>query len=358
MFAVRTISAQTLRTEDIPAPTAGPGQALVRVHHATLCGTDLHIFEDDYTTQLPLIQGHELSAVVESLGEGVGTLAVGDRVAIDPLSSCGECAACLQGRGNVCPHLAVLGCYGDGGFVEFLAVDAERLHLVPDELPLELAAVAEPTAISLEAVTRGRATAGETALVLGAGPIGLLATLAMRDLGLTVIAADTVPDRLDLARDFGAQHTLLIDPTRPFPADELQALLDRAGSPDGPPLVIEATGVPSSLTNALHAVAPAGRVVQVGISTRPTDFPLHLLAFKEVDLLGSRNSQGLIPQALELIGRHQGTVRSLLTHRFGLENLAEAFAALRSPQEKVGKILIDLPQPTQAAGVNEQEATA
>lgn len=339
MLAVRTVSAQQLDYVDVPAPQPAEGQALVRVQHATLCGTDLHIFEDDYTSELPLIQGHELSGTVVQAGpEGPQE---GERVAIDPLIACGECAACRKGRENVCPHLQVLGCYCDGGFVELLAVDARRLHRLPDSLALELGAVAEPTAISLEAVTRGRAAAGETVLVLGSGPIGLLATLALKDLGATVIAADTVADRLELARDFGAEHILLIDPAVAFPAEEL-AMMTASTAPDGPELVIEATGLPSSLLNALHAVAPAGRVVQVGISTRPVDFPLNLLPFKEIDLLGSRNSQGLIPGALALIDRHQETVRSLLTHRFGIRDLASAFATLADRDQKVGKILVDV----------------
>jgi L-gulonate 5-dehydrogenase len=193
----------------------------------------------------------------------------------------------------------------------------------------------------MEPVRRGRATAGETALVLGAGPIGLLATLAMHDLGLTVVTADTVADRLGIARDFGADHTLLIDPSAEFPVAELAAAIGPQ-APHGPQLVIEATGVPSSQLNAINAVAPAGRVVQVGISTKPAAFPMNLLPFKEVDLLGSRNSQGLIPEALELISRHPDTVGSLLTHRFGLHELAKAFETMRDTSQRVGKILIDV----------------
>ncbi|WP_291279256.1 alcohol dehydrogenase catalytic domain-containing protein [Galactobacter sp.] len=347
---MRTVSAKTIREEELPKPVPGPGQALVRIDHVTLCGTDLHIWEDDYTTELPLIQGHELSGTITELVPGSGSreaLAEGVRVAIDPLDTCGECQACRRGRGNVCPHLTVLGCYGDGGFAEYVVVPQERLYPIPDSLPSDLAPVAEPIAISLEAVTRGRATGEDTVLVLGAGPIGLLATLALHDLGATVVTADTLPGRLELAKRFGADHTLLIDPTQDFPAETLAGYIgDRAA--DGPELVIEATGVPSSLTNAIRAVAPAGRVVQVGISTRPTNFPLNLVPFKEVDILGSRNSQGLIPQALELIARHQDTVRSLLTHRFRIRDLESAFATLGDPSQNVGKILIDM-HPEEAA---------
>lgn len=341
---MRTVSAKTIREEELPMPVPGPGQALVRIDYVTLCGTDLHIWEDDYTTELPLIQGHELSGIITEVVPGDGGsegLSAGVRVAIDPLDTCGKCQACKRGRGNVCPHLTVLGCYGDGGFAEYVVVPQERLYPIPDSLPSDLAPVAEPIAISLEAVIRGRATGDDTVLVLGAGPIGLLATLALHDLGATVVTADTLPGRLELAKRFGADHTLLIDPTQDFPAETLAGYIgERAAG--GPELVIEATGVPSSLTNAIRAVAPAGRVVQVGISTRPTNFPLNLVPFKEVDILGSRNSQGLIPQALELIGRHQDTVRSLLTHRFGIRDLDAAFATLGDPGQDVGKILIDM----------------
>jgi L-gulonate 5-dehydrogenase len=360
VFAMRTVSAKTIRKEELPTPVPGPGQALVRIDHVTLCGTDLHIWEDDYTTELPLIQGHELAGTVTQVvpgPDGAPALDEGVRVAIDPLDTCGECQACRRGRGNVCPQLTVLGCYGDGGFAEYVVVPVERLHPVPDGLPSELAAVAEPIAISLEAVTRGRATGDDVVLVLGAGPIGLLATLALHDVGATVVTADTLPNRLELARRFGADHTLLIDPAQDFPAETLAGYIG-GQAPDGPDLVIEATGVPSSLTNAIRAVAPAGRVVQVGISTRPTNFPLNLVPFKEVDIMGSRNSQGLIPQALELIGRHQDTVRSLLTHRFAVEDLDTAFATLADPSQEVGKILIDMPSGQSGARTENSEAIA
>lgn len=341
MRAVRTVGAGELEYVELPRPSVGAGEALVQIEYVTLCGTDLHIFHDEYASELPLIQGHELSGTVVATAPDVDRVRVGDRVAIDPLINCGDCAACRQGRGNVCPHQQVLGCYCDGGFSEYLAVSARKVHRIPDLLATELGAVAEPTAISLEAVRRGRAAAGETALVLGAGPIGLLATLILRDVGLTVVAADTLPHRLSMAREFGASHTLLIDPNDAFPSAELAAAIGGT-APNGPQLVIEATGIPSSQENAMYAVAPAGRVVQVGISTQQTQFPLSLLPFKEIDLLGSRNSQGLIPEALEIIPRYPETVRNLITHSFGSRELGTAFTVMADPTQRVGKILINM----------------
>ena len=343
MLAVRTIAAETLEYADVPQPKLVPGSALVRIEHVTLCGTDLHIWEDDYTSELPLIQGHELAGTVIDVAPDVDRVTIDDRVAIDPLISCGECRACRAGRGNVCPRLTVFGCYSDGGLVEVLRVDAPKLHRIPAGVPTDLGAIAEPTAIALQAVARGRATAEDTALVLGVGPIGLLATLALHDLGARVVAADTDADRLELAREFGADDTILVAPDEAFPGATGAAALHRLSGDDGPSLVIEATGVPASLENGLRVVAAGGRVVQVGISTRPTGFPLNLLAFKEVDLLGSRNSTGLIPDALQLIGRHPDRVRNLITHRFPAEQLDLAFHTMRDRSQRVGKILIDMP---------------
>lgn len=343
MLAVRTVSKETLEYADVPEPELSPGQAIVQIEHLTLCGTDLHIWEDDYASELPLIQGHELAGTVVQVAPGTDRVQVGDRVAIDPLISCGECRACRSGRANVCSKLVVFGCYCDGGLVERIAVDTEKLHLIPDGMPTDLAPVAEPTAISLQAVTRGRATADDTVLVIGAGPIGLLATLALKDLGAQVIVADVVADRLAMAREFGATDTITVTPGEAFPGPDGAAIIERLTDGEGPSLVIEATGVPESLENALRTVAAAGRVVQVGISVRPTGFPLNLLAFKEVDLLGSRNSTGLIPDALKLISRHPDTVRSLVTHRFPVSDLGTAFETMRDRTQRVGKILIDMP---------------
>ena len=343
MLAIRTTARETIEYVDVPAPAPAPGEAIVQVAHVALCGTDLHIWEDDYASELPLVQGHELSGTIVAVADDVSTLTVGDAVVIDPLISCGECRACRRGRSNVCPGLTVLGCYTDGGLVERIAVSADRLHRVPDDVPLDLAAVAEPASIALQAVSRGRASADDVVLVLGAGPIGLLALIALADLGATVVVADVVADRLELARAFGAAETVLVDPAETFPGRSGSEALRELTEGEGPDLVIEATGVPVSLENALRTVGAGGRVVQVGISTRPTSFPLNLLAFTEVDLLGSRNSTGLIPQALELIAAYPAYVRELITHRFPAHDLDRAFRTMRDRDQRVGKILIEMP---------------
>lgn len=344
MRTARTVAKETIRYEDRPVPVPAPGEALVRVGTVTLCGTDLHIWEDDYATELPMVQGHEFCGVIEELPVPCGGFAVGDRVAVSPIRSCGSCYACSIGRTNACARMAVLGCYDvDGALTEYVAVPVATLFPVPAALPSHLAALCEPTSIAMQAVRRGRPVEGEKALVLGSGPIGLLCTLYLTSLGVEVIAADTVPERCSFAREFGAVDTVLIDPSVTFPDERQNEMLTRWAGGHGPVLVIEATGAPDSLNNALRAVATAGRVVSVGISDREVTFSMRTLPVKDVDLLGSRNSQELIGEAAELLARHPDRAELLITHRFPFDRLGAAFETMRSRTELVGKIAIDLP---------------
>ncbi|MEV5518101.1 alcohol dehydrogenase catalytic domain-containing protein [Streptomyces flaveolus] len=344
MRAACTIAKETIRYEDRPVPVPAPGQALLRIETVTLCGTDLHIWEDDYATELPMTQGHEFCGVIEELPEPHPRLAVGDRVAVSPVLPCGDCHACAIGRTNACDRMSVYGCYDvEGALTELMAVPVTNLFFIPESLPAHLASLCEPAAIAMQAVNRGRPVAGEKALVLGSGPIGLLCTLYLTSLGVEVIAADTVPERCALAREFGALDTVLIDPAVPFPDPRHTALLTTWTGGKGPSVVFEATGAPASLNNALRTVATAGRVVAVGISDRQVTFSMRTLPVKDIDLIGSRNSQDLIGEAAELLARHPRQAEALITHRFPFARVAEAFETMRSGTGTVGKVAIDMP---------------
>ncbi|MFJ4843184.1 zinc-binding dehydrogenase [Streptomyces sp. NPDC088746] len=344
MRAACTVSKETIRYEERPVPVPGPGQALLRIETVTLCGTDLHIWEDDYATELPMVQGHEFCGVIEELPDPHPGLAVGDRVAVSPILACGSCHACSIGRDNACDRMSVYGCYDvEGALTELMAVPVTKLFPVPEALPAHLASLCEPASIAMQAVNRGRPVAGEKALVLGSGPIGLLCTLYLTSLGVEVVAADTVPARCALARGFGAVDTVLIDPAVPFPAPHQTELLTTWTGGHGPSLVFEATGAPASLNNALRTVATAGRVVAVGISDREVTFSMRTLPVKDIDLLGSRNSQELIGEAAELLARHPRQAEALITHRFPFDQVAEAFETMRSATGTVGKVAVDMP---------------
>lgn len=343
MLIAETSAPEHISFLDVAAPLLKPGDALVAIHAVTLCGTDLHIYQGHFPTDYPIVQGHEMAGIVVDPG-GAPSLRAGDRVVVDPLVACGTCRACRRGHPNVCPHLSVLGCYENGGLAEVLSVPAQRLHAVPDTMPLEIAAMAEPASIALQAVSRATPQAGEVALVLGCGPIGLLAALALSDLGVTVIAADTDPARAALSRSFGSALQINVEPG--FPDDAAQALIAEFAEGGGPEIIIEATGVPVSIENAIRIVAPAGRIVQVGISTRVAQFTVKDLTDKEIELRGSRNSLGLIPAGLELLKRHPDAAAALLTHTFPLERITDAFDTMTNRDVVSGKIGILMPAHT------------
>lgn len=347
MRAAVTRARRTVEVVSAERPSPGPGEALVRVEHVTLCGTDLHIWEDDYASELPIVQGHEFAGTVVELGDplpvtGAPAIVVGARVAVSPMLYCGHCHACSVGRVNACAEMSVYGCYRDGALTDLVVVPVANLHLVPEGMAPHLAALAEPLSIAMQAVRRGRAQASEQVLVLGCGPIGLFATMYLTEQGAEVVAVDLDPARLALAKGFGASAALPVGREEAFQDSAAAAALNRLTAGQGPVLVIEATGSPASLAAAVDVVAAAGRVVQVGISEQAATLPMRAIAVKEVDLLGSRNSLDLIGEALEVLARHGDVAASLVTHRYPLERVAEAFEAMRDPAQVVGKVLIDV----------------
>ena len=356
MLTATTTAKRRIEYREVPAPVPAPGRALVRVRHVALCGTDAHIWDDDYPAGLPVIQGHEFTGIIEQIEPGASDarsgmpLEPGTAVAVSPMVYCGQCPPCLDGRFNVCESISCLGCYEDGALAELVSVPVDKLHPLPPSLPLHLGALGEPGSIALQAVNRGTPKPGETALVLGCGPIGLLATLFLAERGVKVIASDLSAERMQLARDFGAEQT--------FAAGSGAADAVAWGAAAGPTLVIEATGVPLSFETAVRLAAPTARIVQVGISARNAALSLREVPFKELEIRGSRNSLNLIPDALEIIARRQDLAARLVTHRFAFDALAEAFETMIDPEQPVGKIVIDLPAASGESAAEPQGATA
>lgn len=341
MRVASTVSPRRVVLEDRPRPVLVPGTALVRVEHVTLCGTDLHIWEGEYMNPFPIVQGHELVGRVIEVGDGDGVVAVGDRVVVSPVRSCGRCHACRAGRANVCQRVSVLGCYEDGALAELVLAPLAALHRVPDAVPTELAPLSEPASIALQAVHRGRPERGELALVIGCGPIGLIAVRALADAGVVVVAADALPSRAADATRFGATAAVVVDVAGPFPsATELATAAGDASLPIT--LVIEASGAPAAFVAAVDVAAPTARVVAVGISDRDVAIPMRTIPFKELDVLGSRNSLDRMGEGLALIAAHPVAFATLITHRYPLRRVSEAFAVLRSDAAAVRKVLVSI----------------
>lgn len=330
MRAVVTVEPHRMEVQDVPPPpTPGPGEALVRVEAVGLCGSDLHLFSGEHPySHFPNRQGHEFSGIVEAFGQDPpGRLRVGERVAVEPLRACGTCFPCRRGRANCCVRIEVLGAQVPGALVDRIVVPTATLHPVGD-LSAEQAALVEPISIGYWAVVRGDVMAGDTVVVFGAGPIGQAILLASVDRGARVLVADRIQSRLELARTLGAER--VVDVGRDRIADDVG---EWTGG-DGPAVVFEATGVPAVIRSAIDLVAPSGRVVIVGLSQQDVSLPVVEFTRKELTVLGSRNSSGIFPQAVDLVRRQRDRASLLITHRFPVERAAEAMVfALEHPAE-------------------------
>ena len=319
-------SPRSLTVGPSATPEIGPEDVLVRVALAGLCGTDYRIWSGDRPVAYPLILGHEFVGRIEAVGAGVARGRIGERVVAEPNYSCGRCPLCLEGNRNLCPRRTAIGIDVDGAFADLARLPATCCWPVADSVSDEQAVMTEPLAVVVRGVNRGTPKWGETAAVVGAGTLGLLALQVLRAAGTRVLVVSRSARRFDLARDLGADETHLV-------ADgPLEAVARRVSGREGVDLVVETAGTAEAVNHALALVRPGGRVVLTGLPHEPTTLSFFPVVRHEITIVGSMIYQGEFPEALRLL--EQGRVRTapLLTHRFDLAALDAAFAAHRAPE--------------------------
>jgi 2-desacetyl-2-hydroxyethyl bacteriochlorophyllide A dehydrogenase len=323
-------------TEEPEAP--GPAEALVRVHRVGICGTDLHAFrgKQPFFTY-PRILGHELGVEVMALGAADGgTIAVGDRCAVEPYLNCGACIACRRGKPNCCTRLQVLGVHTDGGMREYIVVPVAKLHK-SETLTLDQLALVETLGIGAHAVQRAALAPAETVLVIGAGPIGLSVVPFAQAAGARVIVKDVNPQRLAFVREqFGVEHTILGD------SDATIAALTELTDSDLPTAVLDATGNPQSMMETFNYVAPGGRIVFVGLF--PGDVTFHDPNFhrREISLHASRNSTPEdFTRIIGLLESGKVDTTPWITHRIASDDLPSLFPSLLLPESGVLKAVVE-----------------
>jgi threonine dehydrogenase-like Zn-dependent dehydrogenase len=325
---------------DVPEPPApGPGEVIVSPDAVGICGSDFHFFSGELQifeeSPYPRIQGHEFTGTIDQLGpETSGRLSMGDRVSILPLSSCGECYPCRVGRGNVCDNFSLIGIHTDGGLQEKLCVPESQVFAISTAEPA-VAALAEPFSIGVRTIHRARVADGERVVVLGAGPIGQASHLLARERGATTLLVDRLQSRLDLGEATGAEGLLWED------GDQVVAACREWSGGEGPPLVIDATGVPDPIRAAVDMVASAGRVTVVGMSGEEVPLRIGTFTEKEVDLLGvSCCGPEEFADAVRFVESNEAKLAPLISRRFALERAPEALAyAMENPAE-VMKVVI------------------
>ncbi|OLC17621.1 MAG: hypothetical protein AUH29_01420, partial [Candidatus Rokubacteria bacterium 13_1_40CM_69_27] len=314
-----------LRVQPAPEPQAGSDEVVVRVVAAGLCGTDYRIWTGFRTVSYPRIMGHEFVGVVEAVGPGVTRLGRGLRVAVEPNYSCGRCPLCKEGNRNLCLERTAVGIDVDGGFAELVRLPSRCCWPVPSGLADEDVLLTEPLAVVTRAVNRGGPRAGEAAAVVGGGTLGLLAVQVLRARGARVLLVGRSTRRFELARQLGAEETHSVRD------GALEATARRFSAREGLDLVVETAGTPEAVEHALALVRPGGRVVLTGLPHAATSVAFFSVVRREITITGSMIYQDEFPEALRLVQMGQVSTSPLITHRFSLDAIGEAFVAHRDP---------------------------
>jgi len=329
-----------LEIAETPLPAVGPDEVLVRVEACGICGSDVHGFDGSSGRRIPpIVMGHEAAGTVEAAGANVQGYAKGDRVTFDSTVYCGHCAYCKRGEVNLCDNRQVIGVScGDyrrhGAFAEYVAVPQRILYHLPASVSFDEAAMLEAAAVALHAVRVSDVRGGETALVLGAGMIGLLTLQAARAAGCKrVLIADLDPTRLELARRVGAEETVVAGP------DLVQKVLELTGG-QGVDLALEAVGRNATVAAAVDATRKGGTVTLIGNITPEVTLPLQKVVSRQIRLQGSCASSGEFPQAIDLIASGQMQVRPLITAVASLEEGPRWFERLHAGEPNLMKVIL------------------
>ena len=277
---------------EFPEPQAGPGQVVIQVEAAGMCGTDLHIYHDEFPIDPPVIMGHEVAGVVAQVGLGVTGMLPGDRVTSETyFSVCGWCTHCRDGFPNLCLQRRSIGSKENGAFTRYLLVPAHNVHHLPDGVDLRTGALTEPLACCVHALELTRVEPGETAVISGPGAIGLMTMQVVKAAGARVVVLGTSADqsRLDMARQLGAD--LILDVQHSDPASVVQDLTGGLGAD----VVFECAGAGPSAQTCLELVRRRGRYAQVGLFGKPVLWDLEQVCYKELRVSGSNAT---VPSAL------------------------------------------------------------
>lgn len=329
-----------LELTDIAVPEPATDEVLIRVAACGICGSDVHGYDGSSGRRIPpIVMGHEAAGTVAAVGKAASGLTKGARVTFDSTVYCGECAPCSRGEVNLCDHRQVLGVScGDyrraGAFAEFVVVPARIVHRLPDNLSFSEAAMLEAVAVALHAVSLVPVPAGSTALVVGAGTIGLLLQQALRVAGCSrVYVADVDATRLQLSRDLGATGVLSA-------TSELIAQILQLTNGAGVDIAVEAVGKSETVNTAIDSVRKGGSIVLVGNISPEAALPLQKVVTRQIRLQGSCASAGEYPKAIELLSTGAIRVKPLITAVAPLDEGPRWFERLYAREPNLMKVVL------------------
>lgn len=328
---------ETIDIAYLERPIPGPGEALVKVAYAGICGTDIMIYLGKHSrAKPPLVMSHEFAGIVVEAGESL--FAADTPIVVNPLLSCGTCYACRNGLAHVCSTLKLVGIDRDGGFAEYVTVPLHTLRPLPASLPLLQAALIEPLAVGVHAVRASELRVGDTTAILGAGPIGIMTAQVARLAGAqTVFVSERSPRRLAIARELGFE---VIDTTT---QSVVETIMD-ATNGVGLPVVFETAGVQATIAESAKIVRPGGEILQVGMPKTPPVVDVTALLFREIKMTPIRvYREEDFSQAIAIAATGKIDLVKPVTHILPLDKLDEAMELAHQATDAC-KILIQAGQ--------------
>ncbi len=308
----------------------------VKIAYTGICGTDLHIFHGvmDARVGNPHIMGHECSGVIDEIGSDVEDLSVGDKVVVRPLDPCGECYACKNGLSHICYNLNFMGVDTNGSMQSYWTVPSTTIHKIPEDMDLKNAALVEPVAVATHDVNRSGLKAGEKAVIIGGGPIGILVALVAKSFGADVVISEINDFRLGFAKDLG------IDTVNPMEKD-LVSFVNKWTDGVGADVCFEVSGSKPGALVMTEVVKTRGKVVLVGIYGQPAEVNLKQMFLREVELIGSRVYEAVdYDMAIDLVAKGDYPFEKVITKVAPLDELQEVFNMMDTDQQQM-KVLIE-----------------
>jgi len=341
MRVAELVEAETFKLRNDIRPSPGPSEVLVKVSEVGICGSDIHWYTHgqmgERTVDEPLVLGHESAGTVVETGSNVDKHDIGDEVTIEPGIPCGGCEFCRSGQYNLCPDVSFMATPGtDGAFREYIAWPAEYVYSLPPSVSTREGALCEPISVGIHAVRRANIDFGDTVLIMGAGPIGILAADVARAAGAAeIIVVDIVNSKLDRAVSRGADLTI-----NSRDEDVSAAVRDEFGS--GVDVFIEATGVPSAIETGIKPLRPGGTAILVGLAPN-ADVAMDTfeLVRRQIDVRGSYRFENTYPEAISLITGDKVNADGIIDFEMTLDQISDAFEQATKPEMIKGLISIN-----------------
>ncbi len=324
---------------EIPTPEPAPGEALIKIMKIGVCGSDIHVYHGEHPfTSYPVTQGHEVSGIVEKLGEGVTGLTVGQKVTIQPQVVCGECYPCRHGKYNLCESLKVMGFQTTGVASHYFAVDAKKVTPLPEDMGLDEGAMIEPLAVAVHAVRRAGDVTGQDICVLGAGPIGILVAQAAKGMGAKrVMVTDVSTLRLEKAKECGADFCI-----NTKEKDFGEALVECFG-PDKADVIYDCAGNNITMGQAIAHARKGSTIILVAVFAGMASVDLAVLNDHELDLNTSMMYRTEdYATAIQLVNEGKVQLKPLISKHFAFKDYLDAYKYIDENRESTMKVIINV----------------